>query len=183
MENRKSKIKVFTLIELLVVIAIIAILAALMLPAMQIAKHRSQRTQCLSQVRQIGQALYMYVGEYQDLLPDCSRLGPETTGDKLPALKDLLTPYGDSRLFHCPADVETTGSKAYWFDPAIGTSYEWNSLLNRRQLDRAKFTIAGLTISTPLLGDAEFFHQRKYRNYLYADGHADQALTIEIQAE
>ncbi len=173
----------FTLIELLVVIAIIAILAALLLPALQAAKHRAQRTQCLGQVKQIGQSLYMYVGDYQELLPDCARLGRETTGDKLPALKDLLIPYGDARLFHCPADVDTVGATAYWFDPAVGTSYEWNTLLNRRQLDRAKFTIGGLTVSTPLLGDAEFFHQRKYRNYLYADGHVDQALTIEIQAE
>jgi prepilin-type N-terminal cleavage/methylation domain-containing protein/prepilin-type processing-associated H-X9-DG protein len=173
----------FTLIELLVVIAIVAILAALLLPALQAAKHRAQRTQCLNQVRQIGQALYMYVGDYRERLPDCARLGPETTGDKLPSLKELLLPYGDAKLFHCPADADTSGRRAYWFDPAVGTSYEWNTLLNLRQLDRAKFTIGGLTISTPLLGDAEFFHQRKYRNYLYADGHVDQALTIEIQAE
>jgi prepilin-type processing-associated H-X9-DG protein len=166
-----------------VVIAIIAILAALLMPALQMAKHRAQRTQCLNQVRQIGQSLFLYVGDYQDRLPDCARLGPETTGDKRPALKDLLVPYGDARLFHCPADVDAGGAMAYWFDPAVGTSYEWNTLLNLRLLDRAKFTIGGLTVSTPLLGDAEFFHQRKYRNYLYADGHVDHALSIEIQAE
>jgi prepilin-type N-terminal cleavage/methylation domain-containing protein len=56
----------FTLIELLVVIAIIAILAALLLPVLNEAKERSLRTQCLSNIRQVGTGCIMYAEDNAD---------------------------------------------------------------------------------------------------------------------
>ena len=52
--------KGFTLVELLVVIAIVGTLVALLLPAVQAAREAARRTQCTTQLREIGLAIQNY---------------------------------------------------------------------------------------------------------------------------
>lgn len=59
----------FTLIELLVVIAIIAILAAILFPVFAQAKLAAKRTQDLSNQKQIGTSLQIYLNDNDDNLP------------------------------------------------------------------------------------------------------------------
>ncbi len=59
----------FTLIELLVVIAIIAILAAILFPVFARARESARGISCVSNMKQIGTAIQMYVQDYDGSFP------------------------------------------------------------------------------------------------------------------
>src|ERR1051325_2688168 len=59
----------FTLIELLVVIAIIALLAAILFPVFAQARDKARQPTCLSNMRQIGTAMLIYLQDYDEFYP------------------------------------------------------------------------------------------------------------------
>lgn len=126
----------FTLIELLVVIAIIAILAAMLLPALSQARESGKRAVCVSNMKQIGMAIMMYVDDYDEFFPygqiDLGGGGnwwyTIPPGINSPYYTTFLGPYtvkgfqagGGSKVFICPSQ---TAAKVW-----SGYLYNWTYL-------------------------------------------------------
>ena len=65
--SRSARNAAFTLIELLVVIAIIAILAAILFPVFAQARAKARAIACLSNTKQLGLAMMMYMQDYDEV--------------------------------------------------------------------------------------------------------------------
>ena len=108
----RVKMKIFTLIELLIVISIIAILAAMLLPALNKTKKTARSIQCLANIRQIGQGLHQYRGDFTDYIPAWS------SGGDMKWFKQLL-PYTQNNhyLWMCPDSPAMSLGKPNQADP------------------------------------------------------------------
>jgi prepilin-type N-terminal cleavage/methylation domain-containing protein len=98
-----AKRRGFTLIELLVVIAIIAILAAILFPVFAQAREAARKTQCLSNTKQVGTAVMMYVQDYDETFAPNKYL----QGATLYSYYDLHLPYTKNEgILICPSDAK-----------------------------------------------------------------------------
>lgn len=112
---RSSGKQSFTLIELLVVIAIIAILASMLMPALQQARERGRSSSCLSNGKQIGNAIMLYVDANDAMIPELSvknaQGGKVSWGAHL--WNQKLVP--NEKLFYCPTSTRVNAPSA-WTD-------------------------------------------------------------------
>ncbi len=133
----------FTLIELLVVIAIIAILAAILFPVFAQAREAARKTQCISNMRQMGLGVMMYTQDYDEyypivkaipLDPDGADLTPViVTGtpvgswpERLVSLTTVTMPYiKNGGIFICPSAVAGTPGRTLTVPTQPGSRATW----------------------------------------------------------
>lgn len=113
----------FTLIELLVVIAIIAILAAILFPVFAQAREKARQINCISNGKQMGLGIAMYVQDYDEKFPHSQWFEQPASGgggsgqhlwagDIMPYIKNG-TVWGAGGVFHCPSFPSQTQNNNY----------------------------------------------------------------------
>jgi prepilin-type N-terminal cleavage/methylation domain-containing protein len=125
----------FTLIELLVVIAIIAILAAILFPVFAQAREKARATACISNCKQIGIAVMMYIQDYDEQFywqaawDEQVDLGPGTWGNSYRTYVRWPVahyPYiKNTGAWLCPSDKQS--QRAYCAAPGGGGCVPWPS--------------------------------------------------------
>lgn len=123
----------FTLIELLVVIAIIAILAAILFPVFAQAKAAAKTTSTLSNVKQLGTAVHMYAGDYDDMTPGVFHCGFDPIdpwcgadwwsdqSDRFVTWSTLVWPY----MKNAQITMDTTANSAVATSAPTPGSFNW----------------------------------------------------------
>src|SRR5437868_2721825 len=125
----RGRFGAFTLIELLVVIAIIAILAAILFPVFAQARESARQTTCLSNIKQIGISMAMYLQDYDGTYPSQPGDGMKTlaAGGKVGTYYDALQPYEKNQQIWLDPSGSTAGGDAPLKVPAM--TYHMNGNL------------------------------------------------------
>ena len=158
---------------MLVVIAVIGVLTAMAVPVSMRMVQKGRSPACLGNLRQLGVALNLYLGEHNQVMPVLAA-GRSQKSEQLDVIDTKLKEYApDERIFCCPADAgkiaETTG-----------TSYHWNSALNGQSILSLNFLNNTTPTTIPVLADKEGFHThcKSKVNILTADGRISQGLNF-----
>jgi prepilin-type N-terminal cleavage/methylation domain-containing protein len=174
----------FTLVELLVVIGIIAVLVALLLPAIAKARESGRRTQCMSNLRQLGAGMMLYTSEHNGRLPNSN---PANTVGDYNATNEVLIALNDNyikapQVFHCPSDKDDVPDKIvtadYTLPNSARVSYDFYSVWWLPEKGPKLPQIKEAPIAWDLdggngNGDLYQNHGSKGGHVVYGDGHVD----------
>jgi prepilin-type N-terminal cleavage/methylation domain-containing protein/prepilin-type processing-associated H-X9-DG protein len=172
--------KGFTLIELLVVIAIIGILAGILLPVLSRARESARKTQCMSNIKQIGMGLIMYANENSEAFPSSTASNPA-----MASLNLLFDTYvSDNKVFNCPSDTTVTAATNAGMSVSTGTesfdsdesSYGYDR--THTMADDADVALAAdRPPASPDATTSTANHNARGQNVVYVDGHVEFVLS------
>ena len=96
----------FTLIELLIVIAIVAILSSMLLPSLNSALRKALVVSCTSNLKAIGSAEHMYIGDYDGCVVPYNYKPRENgvVSPEVPFTTALNGGIGKGGTYKCPAE-------------------------------------------------------------------------------
>ena len=188
----------FSLIELLVVLSVTVMMTGLLLPAMSQLRESANKIVCGSNVRQMGQALFMYGHDNDDALPKSRALtgknntpqelmrtyiGSDSTNTTKWNGLGVLYKFrycGAIGCFYCPSHLgDHTFEKYYndWLEPAENDIYgnyhfsgdrDWKS--NKVRTLHSLLSESKQVLVTDGLRTARDFNHVTGMNILYADG-------------
>ena len=166
----------FTLIELLVVIAIIAILAAILFPVFAQAREKARQISCLSNTKQMGTSIMMYVQDYDEkyfpyrysanYITDGVTNFPGCTTECYPHhhfWNQLIEPYTKNyQIFVCPSAKGGAVNKVNATTGLYGgtNSYGMNHFFNNTNTTSGSISEPSLAspASTLLILDEDYYH-------------------------
>ncbi len=103
----------FSLVEMLVVMALITMLIAMLLPSLKRAKKAARDVECLSQQRQLMNAVIAFSNDHGTKLPLGQRSWPHF--GMLDLYEDSLRSYiNDLSVLRCPLDTDVGGIARWW---------------------------------------------------------------------
>ena len=197
MKRTFTKQPAFTLVELLTVVTIVAVLTSLGLAATRGVTEKTRATRCLNDLRQVGIALQLYVGDNGGRFPNTSHQGVAASWTN--TLADFLK---TNFLGRCCAVLKHRSKLTYAWNDSLADAQGYGVMAS--SVRAPSRTMAVTELATNLTG--EHFHfagkrggasqitPNQFRaevnvtchgssaNYVFADGHVENLRWTEVQS-